>query len=380
MSPRRRRSKTSSSPRPTGPWLPRALTGVATALFIAAAAPGVVIATRCALAPKSLVAVSAGAEQADEVIPGYSRAGSATYLTLPEWFIVYTTQEYASTLRSARPSAFPYFGTIVDFWWYYSRVCRASCGGYAFAAADHVMLVVIGSSFAIEQALKGAYENSVGRVVEAVSGYDSEEDAFARATAEEYGRFMQTAPWYEFAFGEKFRLLWRETPLWGKRPIRKWERRFVLSTEYAAKAIYGFAIRVATKTVYGDEDPRTFVRVDRLPPNVSDLVARRVRAMRDGSQVLALPRYDAFTPTAAALAARGTRFLDIAGNDRVLVTAIAESALDWTDDSARVLFSRALATDRTRRRVALDVRVTALGETLAALRRHRAALEHIYDF
>ena len=139
-------------------------------------------------------------------------------------------------------------------------------------------------------------------------------------------------------------------------------------------------IRLATKAAYGDEDPRTFVRVDRVPPNVSDLVARRVRSLRDGSQVLALPRYEAFTPTAAALAARGTRLLDIAGNDRVLVTAISNGTVDWTDDSARVLFTRPLATDRARRRIALDVKVTELGDALAALRRGGAALEHIYDF
>ena len=238
MSPRRRKSKTSQPPgRSTRPWLPRALGGVTAALFIAAAAPGVAIATRCALAPKSLVQAAAGAVQAAEVVPGYSRAGSATYLTLPEWSIVYTTEEYASTLRHARPSAFPYFSGIADFWWYYAQVCGASCSGYSFDAAHHVTLVVIGSGFAVEQALKGVYENSVGRLAEIASGNDTEEDAFAAATAEEYGRFMRTTPWYEFAFGEKFRLLWRETPLWGTHPIRKVERRFALSAEYAAKAI-----------------------------------------------------------------------------------------------------------------------------------------------
>jgi hypothetical protein len=381
VSPRRRRSNSSSlAGRLKRPRLPRALAGVTAVVFLAAVAPGVAIAARCALAPKSLLHRSTGAEQAAEVVPGYSRAGSATYLTLPEWLIVYTTEEYASTLRTARPSAFPYFGSIVDFWWYYGRVCGASCGGYPFDAANHVMLVVIGSSFAIEQALKGVYENSVGRIAETVSGYDTQEDAFAAATAAEYGRFMHTTPWYEFAFGEKLRLLWRETPLWGPHPIRKWERRFALSAEYAAKATYGFVIRAATKTAYGDEDPRTFVRVDRVPPNVSDLAARRVRVLHDGSQVLALPRYEAFTSTAAALSARGTRFLDIAGNDRVLVTVIANGSLDWSDDGARVLFSRPLATDRRRQRVALDVDVTQLAGALAVVHRRGAALEHIYDF
>ena len=217
-----------------------------------AVAPGLVIAARCALARAEPVAATPTATQvATAEIPGYSRPGSATYLTLPEWFIVYNTEEYTASIRNAPPSRFPYFGSILDFWSYYRHVCDASCGAFPFDAGNHVMLVVIGSSFTVENALKGLYENIVGRVVEAISGHDTEEDVFAARTAEEYGRFMHTTPWYEFPFGEKLTGLWRQTHAWGKHPLRKWERRLALSTEYTTKAAYAWLIRATTKATYG---------------------------------------------------------------------------------------------------------------------------------
>ena len=41
-------------------------------------------------------------------ITGYVRAEAFTYLTLPEWFIVYSTDEHAGFIATRRPSDFPY--------------------------------------------------------------------------------------------------------------------------------------------------------------------------------------------------------------------------------------------------------------------------------
>ena len=46
-------------------------------------------------------------------VPGYARAEAFTYLTLPEWYIVYSADEYARVRRDgAPPSAFPYLGAV----------------------------------------------------------------------------------------------------------------------------------------------------------------------------------------------------------------------------------------------------------------------------
>ena len=43
-----------------------------------------------------------------ELRPGYRRPDSDTFLQHPEWYIVYSSEEYGRHLASHRPSAFPY--------------------------------------------------------------------------------------------------------------------------------------------------------------------------------------------------------------------------------------------------------------------------------
>jgi hypothetical protein len=241
------------------------------------------------------------------------------------------------------------------------------------------MIVIIGSSFAVENALKGVYENTIGRVVEFVAGHDTPEDAFAARTAAEYGRFMHKTPWYEFPFASKLRGLWTETGATGPHLLRKWERRLALSTEYAIKAGYGWLIKIATKSAYGDEILLTYVRADHVPESFDELPAAHVTDLDDGSWILSIERYEAFTPAVVKLTAEGVRFADIAGNTRILVTALTRGPVALPE-GARTLFARPLAADPGRQRTALDVPVVSLGEVIAALKKSDATLEHIFDF
>src|SRR5262249_37729279 len=146
-------------------------------------------------------------------VPNYAREGSATFLTLPEWYIVYSTEEYAAFLTTRPPSPVPWFGSISQFWRIYHAACRATRYEYAFDSGVHLMLGVIGVSFSAEQAVKGAYETTLGRLAESLGGHRTEEDVFARRTTAEYGRFMHTVPGYEFSFATKLRSLCRATSI-----------------------------------------------------------------------------------------------------------------------------------------------------------------------
>src|SRR2546425_11221297 len=90
-------------------------------------------------------------------VKGYFRSQSSTYLTLPEWYIVYSTGEYASFVKSRAPSRFPYFAAIRQYWRYYKQVCRATKRVYPFDAGVHLMLGIIGLSFSVENAVKVGY-------------------------------------------------------------------------------------------------------------------------------------------------------------------------------------------------------------------------------
>ncbi len=58
---------------------------------------------------------SAGLAPAPPDISGYQRAEAFTFLTVPEWYIVYSTDEYAEFIRRQPPSAFPYLGAIAQY-------------------------------------------------------------------------------------------------------------------------------------------------------------------------------------------------------------------------------------------------------------------------
>ena len=156
-----------------------------------------------------------------------------TYLTLPEWLLVYYPGDYARFLKNRPASGFPYFGSIGQFWSCYWDTYRATRGKYPFNWGYHVMVLVIGSSYTVENGIKGAYENTVGRLTEWLAGHAiTQEDALAADVAQDYVDFIRVEPWYEFSFIRALKQLWAETDLFGPGLLRKWERKLSLSVEY----------------------------------------------------------------------------------------------------------------------------------------------------
>jgi hypothetical protein len=101
-----------------------------------------------------------------ELRPGYRRPDSDTFLQHPEWYIVYSSEEYGRHLASHPPSTFPYGAAIGQYWRTYYEAWSATRHAFPTNWAYHVMLWVIGTSYSAELALKGTYENTLGRLSE----------------------------------------------------------------------------------------------------------------------------------------------------------------------------------------------------------------------
>jgi hypothetical protein len=355
---------------------------VALLIMLTVTLPTVFIAVSCYRPFTHHPGQAAEAFRATAGVPSYTREGSATFLTLPESYIVYSTEEYAAFVATRPPSRFPWFGSIAQFWRTYAGACRATRKAYAFDPGAHLMIGVIGVSFSAEQAVKGAYEATLGRLAEWVGGHGTEEDAFARRTAEEYGRFMHTVPWYEFPFAATLRTLWRETPLWGAHPGRKWERKVFLSAEYGAKALYGRLIRSATGAVYAPEDLEIRAWMEDVPDDAfADGRVKNVRTLGPRVFIVALPRYEKFTAVALGLVHRGARFRDIAGNDVIVLTAFGpRDARRALPPQAGVVLDEPVLTKPGVTRLAVRAPVRSLGEIVAALEARGATIEHLYDY
>ena len=316
--------------------------------------------------------------------PEHRRGGDQTFLTFPEWFLVSSPDEYAAFVKERPPSEFPFFGHLRQFWSSYRAVYDATRRDYPMNAEYHVMIAVIGVSTTVEYALRSAYENTFGRASEVTTTYGTtDEDRLGARVAQDYVDFIRDRPWYEFDFLTPLRTLWRETPAWGPGPIRKWERRYALTSEYLAKAGYAWLLKQGTAKAYGAAETTTAVVLDRVPEGIeSELPRLRVlERFPDGAALVTLPRYDDFKDHAAAVARRGATFVEIAGNrGPILVTALVPSG--WTPPvaGASVLFTQPILTRPGRQRTAVTVPVGALTELLRVLERDGHTLEHVYDY
>ncbi len=336
------------------------------------------------LAVATLPASPAGGPAPEPRTPAtHQRAPEQTFLTYPEWFLVFSPAEYAAFVRSAPPSAFPFLGHLRQFWGAYAAVARAS-RPYPTNWGYHVMIVVIGLSTSVEYGLRAAYETLVGRLTElSAGGATSQEDAYAARVAQQYVDFIRVRPWYEFDFLHALRGLWTETPLVGRHLLRKWERRYALTSEYLAKALYGFLIGLATRSAYAAESTVTAVVVDALPPEIErELPELHVLARDDdGSVLLEVPRYQAFQDHALALARRGVRLREIAGNrGDILVSALVPRGFRPAGDAAALLFAQPVLTQATLERLVLSVPVSSLHVVLPELATAPRQLEHVYDY
>ncbi len=244
------------------------------------------------------------------------------------------------------------------------------------------MILVIGVSTTIEYGLKWGYETTVGRVAELALGPETTaEDRLAAEVARGYVDFLDIEPWYRFDFVDPLRRVWAETGLWGDHPLRKWERKYFLTSEYAAKAVYGWLIRRSSESAYGVEATTTAVLVDRLPPEAErDLPkAEILERFDDGAVLLLVRRYQAFTGDAHTLTRNGATFIEIAGNrGPILISALVPA--DYAVDHGNLLMTQPISTRPGRRRILMTVPVSELAKTVAALETPDVELEHIYDY
>jgi hypothetical protein len=148
------------------------------------------------------------------------------------------------------------------------------------------------------------------------------------------------------------------------------------------KSAYSWVIVQAAANVAAPQDLRTYARVRERPGTpISDPDAKRIAALEDGTAIVALPRYEAFTPAALKLAGKGVAFVDVAGNERMLITVLAPAGQQPAlPPGVQLLFRAPVLTSPERDRVALDAPVASLPTLAAELRKRRIDVEHLYDY
>jgi FAD/FMN-containing dehydrogenase len=311
---------------------------------------------------------------------GYFRPEDQTFLTLPEWVIVYAADELGAYLTAGgSPSAFPYRASVSQFLDMYAVVSDIIDGRYPHNGGYHRMIGVIGASYAVEYGVKWAWEGSIGRFTEWVGGVGTPEDAFYATYTTDYGAFIHHTPWYAFDYvGRRADL---NSMPWNF-SVRGVERRVALWCELTAKAWWGWAMGAASGATYGAETNTMYAVADLSNADVSGLADVTVeRELEGGLTLLSIPRYEPFTSAIPALVEAGAELVEIAGNGTVLITLIADSSWDesrlWATDVGRWPVLTIPGKDR----VAVEMAVHRLDEDLPRLLGDPTVeLEHIYDY
>jgi hypothetical protein len=162
---------------------------------------------------------------------------------------------------------------------------------------------------------------------------------------------------------------------------RKLERRFSLTAELAVKAVYASVVGLSTGVAYAAAGPQVHVWIERAPASVfSDTQFSAVASEKNQGAILALPGGEPFTRLMLDLQSRGVKFISIAGNDDILMTALLRAKQPAPGAPARVLTTVPVLTNADVSRVALSVPVASLSDVITTVLTDGGQIERIYDY
>lgn len=318
---------------------------------------------------------------------GYARQQGDSFLTFPEWYIVHAYNDLAGVTEKASESGFDYLASIRGFWTSLCGATRQASRSGPATADQKATNYIIGFSFTLEMALQGAYERSIGALSEwTTGGRNTAEDAFNLALLKEYGAFLYQTPWYQFPFGARLKQFWRETPFVPS--IRAVERRGSLSLQYGGRAGYAALMRfiagydpadLTIRSVVGGLSPVELGAIGGVK------VIREVTAANGERGVLVeTARYAAFDAFVRELTHHsGAALLEIAGNHRILITAVLpETDKDGglTASGAVPIFNLAIQSSPGLRRLGVDTPVRDLVRDVGQIEAAGYKFEHAYDY
>ncbi|MFK8015020.1 MAG: FAD-dependent oxidoreductase [Gammaproteobacteria bacterium] len=322
--------------------------------------------------------------QADKaLLNDYWRGEEQSYLTVPEWYLVFNPLEYAQFLEAGNdPNAFGFFASIDEYWTQYDRVREISRSySYPHNGEYITMLRVIGISTTAEFLLKGAYEATVGRLTRWVAaGKDTPEDELIARAHRAYSDLIFAEAWYEFDFAHWVGKIWRETDFFGDQFIRGLERKLFFTLEFGAKHLYAKLIGAASKSTYGEQSSVIYLTARPPEPLTVPVSPATVEHERDELQILSIPRWGPFTDTLPVLLRAGYEIEDISGNQKIVVSLLTQQSAALRALPGSELFRSPLVSDASTSRVVWEVSVADLRELLVEVDGSSVELEHVFDY
>lgn len=301
----------------------------------------------------------------------HHRHEGRTLLTYPEWHIVHAYDDFAKVISTGDPHDYKYLEAIGGFWTSLCSLSKASGPHGGFPSEFKSTVYTIGVSFTAELLAKALYEETIGRAATWVRGEDRAPlDDLTAQQAAEYARFLQQVPWYQWNFTRDAAALKDNAT----EALRDRERQFAVGLEYRAKASYAKVIAAAVANVDADALRLRMIVTGLRADDFAAFDDVDVISTRDQGIEIDTPRYRTLTELLAQWAQAGGHFVEIAGNDDILMTVVSQ---DTQLDNALLSVMRQGYGD-TRHLILLPVR--DLADTLRSLGDRGLTLEHIHDY
>ena len=275
-------------------------------------------------------------------LKNYYRSEEQTFLTIPEWYLVFNPVEYADYLEQNRnPSAFPFMASINEYWTLYDRAVALSKDNYPENSEYMTVLRVIGISTTIEYMWKAFYENTIGRLSHWAAGnQNTAEDKLIAQAQRAYSELIFDKAWYEFDFAHWIGRIWKDTSFFGDGFIRKLERKIFFTLEFGFKTIYAKLIKLGAQTAFEQGDGLIYMTAKQANTNNPYLTeTTEIIARQDDRFLLSVPRWGEFSKTMPALAEYGYDFENISGNQLITATLVQDSNQAFKSNYAKKLFS-----------------------------------------
>ena len=257
---------------------------------------------------------------------------SRAYLAFPEWYASSLSREYANFTRAHKPSEFPFFTTIGQYWCSYEALARlARRAEYPVLWGAHLRLLILGASVTLTYEVSYFYESILGRLAE-----------------------------------------------WSPAPVRRVERQIVSTAQWMTRAIPG--VFVGKKGSVLSAAPLSLIATSISEKSLA-LIPEATIAERlpDGSFRLTLAPGDP-TLILALLAARGAEFTSIEGRANIALSVVVPAEWEQYFPEASEILSLPTLTDRAKRRVLFSAAARDLAVTLTNFSAQGIAVEHIYAY
>jgi FAD/FMN-containing dehydrogenase len=320
-------------------------------------------------------------EKKRESIKGYYRDEAQSFLTVPEWYLVFNPKEYADYLDAGNnPSDFPFFASIDEYWALYDRSMKLVSSAYAENEEYNTMLNVIGVSITLEYTAKMLYENTVGRFFSWFSnGIISDEEKTIIAAQRAYSDFIYDKAWYEFRFMPWVKEVWRVSNTAKSNWFRKVERTIFFTLEFTFKACYAKLIEWAADASYEEPVTDIYLMVSTADTLKTSTELRIVHEQNE-KKIVSITRWGVFTKTILEIADKNIDVVEIGGNDEIVVSVLVDNTQKEIFTNDQLLYTSNMVSKTGLERQVYLLPVKRLLSFVRQAQEKSVEVEHVFDY